>query len=422
MPNAVGTPAVRKQVEALRPAAGHAAPHDSAGLLAVALLCAGAFVSARSQDHPNLCLALIVGAIALSGRAPRLRPADVAALAVAVWAVVTRMWTVDGDTTLDAAMTYASAALIFVAIRHLAVRVVTAYVVGGCYLLGCVLSAWGVVRAALGGNLPARSDALDLTVRFGVEGVNLNFTAYTLATGCLLASLLLTVRGQHWAVRALLALPLPVLACGVLLNGTKGALVALTLIPVHLLASRLSPRVALTTVSILVPTSLILVPLGLGNDFLRQFDINFGQRSTGDLSGRLLVWPEAIATWSDNVFLGIGAGSFPLVNSVGVGAHNLLLTVGNDLGLLGLLAYAAVFALALGEYARQSTLARQRAGLYLVTLFPIWLTGHWETALGAWLTLGLLTALPNTPVRVGRHRRTDPVRQDLPPASGTGRP
>ncbi|MEV4656121.1 O-antigen ligase family protein [Micromonospora sp. NPDC049301] len=391
---------------ASRSTAGYAASRSSSDLLAVALLGTAALVSAWSQDHPNLCLALVVGAIALTGRAPRLQPADVVALAVAAWAGVTMMWTVDSGTTLKTALTYASAALIFVAIRHLAARVVTALVVGGCYLLGCVVRAWDVVRAALGGNLPARSDALDLTVRFGVEGVNLNFTAYTLATGCLLASLLLTVRGQHPAVRVLLALPLPVLACGVLLNGTKGALVAITLIPVYLVTSRLSPRLALATVTVLVPALLILVPLGMGDDSLRQFDTSFGQRSTGDLSGRLLVWPEALATWSDNVFLGIGAGSFPIVNSVGVGAHNLLLTVGNDLGLLGVLGYAAVFTLALGRYARQSAPARQRAGAYLVTLFPIWLTGHWETSLGAWLTLGLLTALPSATVRAGRHRRS----------------
>jgi O-antigen ligase len=364
-------------------------------------------MAAWSQDHPVVCAALIVGAFVFSGRSPRLRAPDVMALAVALWAGATTLWSPDSAATARATLNYASAALLFIAARHVVVRISSVVAVATCYLAGCLVSAWGVIRQAISGDLPQRADALDLTVRFGVEGINFNFTAYTLVTGSLMASLILTIRRQPRLTKLLMIAPLPVLAWGVLLNGTKGALVALVLVPVYLAVSRILPRVALAVVAIGAPTLLALVPLGLGQDLLLGFDTSFGQRTTGDLSGRLLIWPDAAATWSDSLILGVGAGAYPIISPFGVGAHSLLLTVGNDLGLLGLLGYATVFGLALGTYAKHSPHAGRRAGLFVVTFFPIWLTGHWEVALGAWLTLGLLTVLPSghKATRIGRHRR-----------------
>ncbi|MER7469957.1 O-antigen ligase family protein [Micromonospora sp. NPDC000018] len=378
-------------------------------LPAIALLCAAAFMAAWSQDHPLVCAALIVGVIVFSGRLPHLRAPDAMALVVAAWAGATTIWSLDHGASARATLNYASAALLFVATRHVVVRMSSVLTVAACYLTGCLVRARDVITQASTGDLPQRTDALDLTVRFGVEGINFNFTAYTLVTGALMASLLLTVGGQARLTKLLTLAPLPVLAWGVLLNGTKGALVALLLVPVYLAVSKVLPRVALAVAAVGVPALLVLVPLGLGQDILLGFDSGFGQRTTGDLSGRLLIWPDAAASWSDSLLLGIGVGAYPLVNPLGVGAHSLLLTVGNDLGLVGLLGYVAVFALALGAYARGFPPARRRAGLFVVTLSPIWLTGHWEVALGAWLTLGLLTALPTgrsaTSTGAGRHRR-----------------
>ncbi|MER7442050.1 O-antigen ligase family protein [Micromonospora avicenniae] len=411
MPSALVTPAARRFVGPVNPPVGTVGKKSvsiSNRLPGVLLLCAAAFMAAWSQNHPILCAGLILGALLCSGRMPRLQAADLTALGLALWALATTSWSADSSVALAAALSYALAAVIFVTARHIVDRIPIAVAVAACYLLGALVRAWEVIRQAASGQIAARTSTLDLTVRFGVEGANLNFTAYTLVTGCLLAMLLTTVRKQRRVIRFLLLLPLPVLALGVLLNGTKGALVALVLIPAYLIASTFLPRLALAAAAIAVPVLLVLVPLGLGNATLLRFDTSFGQRSTGDASGRLLVWPDAIATWSESLFVGIGTGMYPVVNSLGIGAHNLLLTVGNDLGLVGVAGYAAVFLLALGTHARRHTQARRHVGLYIVTLFPIWLTGHWEVSLGAWLALGVLTATgvrDGTPSEVGgRHR------------------
>lgn len=77
------------------------------------------------------------------------------------------------------------------------------------------------------GRGPARGGALDLNVRYGIEGYNINFTAYSLVTGCVLAIVVTNVSGLPRLIKLGIYAMLPVLAYAVLLSGTRGALVAL---------------------------------------------------------------------------------------------------------------------------------------------------------------------------------------------------
>ncbi|GAA3735709.1 hypothetical protein GCM10022225_18040 [Plantactinospora mayteni] len=374
----------------------------------VALLCVVAFLAAwaRHQQLIGICLAI---AIVLSGRMPRLRVPEVLALALGFWAYATLWWTDSFDITLSSAYRYAGACLLFVAARHLCTTRRNMLLVGYSYLAACVLRAFQVILESLAEGAPTRSEAFDLSVRFGITETNINFTAYSFVTAAVLSVLLLSVPGQPRVARFGLYAVLPVLAYAVLLTGTKGALIALALGAGYLVLSRLSARVMWILAAVIVPVLLVLVPLGLGSDRLIWLDVSFGDRSTGDMSGRLVIWPYAASSWWDAFLLGQGAGTFPVTNPLGVGAHTLLLTVGNDLGLFGLLLFAAVFAAALRRPASRSTpQGRRLAGFLLTSLLPIWLTGHWETALGVWLTLGLLsvwpaasTGSPRTPAGIG---------------------
>lgn len=117
-------------------------------------------------------------------------------------------------------------------------------------------------------------------------------------------------------------------------------------------------------------------------------------RPTGDISGRLSIWPYALSTWWESPLTGSGAGVFISTNPYEIGPHNLLLTVGNDLGLVGVLLYFGTMAAALVTAARTGRTALLLACAFTAAMLPIWLTGQWETALGFWLALGLLTVLP----------------------------
>jgi hypothetical protein len=102
-----------------------------------------------------------------------------------------------------------------------------------------------------------------------------------------------------------------------------------------------------------------------------------------------------MSAWSQAPLVGNGAGVFPALNPYHIGPHTLLLTLGNDLGLIGVVLYAATFFTALAKPASYSLpLSRRLVGVFLAALLPIWLTGHWESSPGAWLALALLSVLP----------------------------
>ncbi|MFI2711453.1 O-antigen ligase family protein [Micromonospora sp. NPDC018662] len=361
--------------------------------LGTAALCIVAFLAAESPSWamsyggPLACAAVI-----LTSRLPHLRAPDLFALVTAGWAYATRLWTVDAAYSSISAPQYASACLVFLAVRHVVRSTRQILAIGCAYLLGCVTAVDTVMRHASSGVALARDNALDYSVRFGVDGVNYNYTAYTFVTGALIALVLVRLRPSPRAVRVCLLACLPVLALGVLLNGTKGATIALALAAVYLPLSVMAPRSMRVFAGVTTPVLLVLVPLGVFSDaWMLWFDDLFGRR-TGDLSGRLEIWPVALSSWLEAPITGIGAGGFAAFH--GIGPHTLLLTLGNDLGLVGMVLYAGTFATALAAPLVRSVPPIQRlAGLFLIALLPIWLTGHWESSQGAWILLGLLSRL-----------------------------
>lgn len=372
----------------------HQAEPQAVSPISIAILCVVAFLICWSPNQRYIALAL-VAAITVSGRIPRLGTPDVLALILAVWVVATLGWTPNVDVTLPSVYLYGACCLLFLAVRHLVTTRRSLLAVGGAYLVGCVIRAVQLIAESLAAGAPARGGALDLNVRYGIEGYNINFTAYSLVTGCVLAIVVTNVSGLPRLIKLGIYAMLPVLAYAVLLSGTRGALVALGGAAICLVVGRLMPRLCALIAAAAAPVALALVPLGITESALLWFESYLGQRTTGDLSGRLVVWPEALAAWSDSLFLGNGPGVFPISNSMGIGAHNLVLTVGNDLGLLGLLIYVAVVASALAVAWLRSASGPRLVSVFLIALLPIWLTGHWEVAMGFWLLLAAVSVFPS---------------------------
>ncbi|MEU8184081.1 O-antigen ligase family protein [Micromonospora sp. NPDC049047] len=371
--------------------------------LAVALLCVAAFQAASANAWMTV-LQACGAAILLSCRLPRPRLPDVLAVGVAAWAQLTVLWSSDVAQTRSVALAYTSAALLFVAVRHVATTPRHLLAIGGSYVVGCAIAAWRLIIEARGAGGPA--GAMDMAVRFGIEGTNINFTAYSSVTAFVLALCLLKMRGQRRLVTIGLLTALPVLASGIFLNRTKGALVALLLVVVYALLSEVAPRLTWMAAVAAVPTLLVAVPLGLGQSALMWADGVIGSAATGDVLSRIELWRYASAYLWDDLWVGGGAGTFELWNPLGIRPHNAVLAVAVDLGLVGLVGVATLFAVVLARRAAQRPVGLQVAGLFLVGAFPLWLTGVWEFERGSWLALALLSMLP---VQAGSRRtRTTP--------------
>ncbi|WP_377504889.1 O-antigen ligase family protein [Micromonospora vulcania] len=390
----------------------------TATTLAVGLLCVAAY-QASSANAWLIVLAASAAAILVSCRIPRPRLPDVLAVAVAAWAQLTVLWTSDVAQTRSVALAYTSACVLFLAVRHVATTPGRLLAVGGSYIVGCAIAAWHLIIEARGPG--GRASAMDMAVRFGIEGTNINFTAYSSVTAFVLALGLLKIRAQPRLVRIGLTVALPVLASGVFLNRTKGALVALLLVVVYALLSELIPRAMWVAAAAVVPTLLLTVPLGLGQSALRWADGTIGSAATGDVLSRVEMWRYASSYWWDALWVGGGAGIFELGNPLGIRPHNAVLAVAVDLGLVGLLGVAALFAAVLATRAAQCPVGLRIAGLFLVGGFPIWLTGVWEFERGPWLALALLSMLP---VQVAARRMEgEPARRvTRPPGRFGARP
>jgi O-antigen ligase len=370
------------------------------------LICAVAFVAAWS---PKLAAtyggAAAVIAILVSCRLPRLRLADVLAGLTAVWALgSTLLGTVDPSITRWLAYMYASACLVFIAARHVVTNRTHLLTVALAHLAGCAATSVTLIIGARS-NTDHRDALLDYNIRFGVDGININYTSYTFVTGAVLAVVLLRVGPRSLVIRATLVGALLALVYGVLLTGSKGATLGLILGASFLALATISSPLAWTVARVCVPVLILLVPFTSSrfSATARWLDTLFG-RETGDLSGRLEVWPLGVSAWMEQPFTGLGPGVFRMVNPLQIGPHNLLLAVGTDLGLVGVLLYGSAVAAALAGAAGQAGhVGRIAAGLFAMSLLPIWMSGHWEYAQGAWLVLALLSSVTIATGRTGRN-------------------
>lgn len=385
-----------------------------------AILCLVAFTAAAAPERLNYDVgAAVVLAIAVTGLLPRPRVADVLALLLAVWAFATLMWNITPQPDRFAAYLYAWVAGLFIAVRHMIRCGGQPLLIGYGYLAGGAVTAVRLISGVDESQAAHRTDAMDLSVRFGIEGVNYNYTSYTLVTAAMLALVLLQTHQHGRAVKVCLYALVGLCGYGVWLTGTRGGLVALGLGAAYLILSRVLLRLTWTVVAVATPVLLVAVPLGMTGDRQLLWWEGLLGRSTGDLAGRLYIWPDALSMWSDSFLVGNGVGAFQVMGSYQIGAHNLLLTLGNDLGLVGLLLYAGVFAAAIAGQVRRVPAARRPIGLFLAMLLPVWLTGHWETSAGVWLTLGLLSVVIPQPAAAPRpDRRVRPASWPAPAPSG----
>ncbi|MEU4336229.1 O-antigen ligase family protein [Micromonospora lupini] len=392
------------------PAPMPVAPRWSLAGLSVLPICLAA---ALAPANPNLVFAgglwLAVIALLTSGRIPRTGPADYLALLICCWASATVIWSRDVDSSRIAAQAWWTVGLLLIAARHVLSSRRRLLLVAGCFLGG---AGWVAVQLIL-----ARDEAVEPTLRTSLDGLGVNYTAYCLVTAALVTVLLLAVRVGNRLVRAALWLLLPLLTYATVLTGTRASLIALAAVVAYLIVSRMAER----TWIIAAPFSaalLAVIPFGHLASYHPQWLENLFNRPLDDLSGRLAVWPIAEASFWESPLVGIGVGAFPSTNPYyQVGAHSLLLTLGNDLGLIGILLFAALISFLLRDAAPgQGRLHGLLVGALVVGWTPIWLSGHWEISPAAWLVLAIWSRLPVAlPVRTAAHRlRRDGVDKRRP--------
>ena len=297
-------------------------------------------------------------------------------------------WAEDPHAAAVAATSHVGVVTIFLAVRTVVTDRTRFLVVAGGYLLGCL---WTVRQISV--TNPAAVFGLRFTgTRFAIPGLNANYAAYAFVGGILiLGALYWTPNARSLFFRVLsVALALP-MAWGIVQSGTRGAAIACACLAAWLFACRVLPvRPAFTALVIVVAVAGLGTLTGAIDPLLRYFD-GFWSRNTGDLAGRLTIWPRARDQILENPPWGLGTGNFAATDRMGLATHNLLLEITVGLGVIGLVLLSA-FLWAAFRVTRADPPSRLIiVGCFVSASWPIYLSGVWDLSPAGWVILALFT-------------------------------
>lgn len=327
----------------------------------------------------------LVAALALSARKHYLSSQDWLMAAFALWAGLSTVWAVDSSRSGRSAVDIACAAVLFVAARSLLSSVRALRMVALGYVAGCLY-----LSAFLLQNRQSINESTELG-RAALKSANINHTGYSLAIGLVAIAFLYTYeRGARIRFAWTLGLPLIV---GIYLTDARGAEISALLTLTLILLGRLLPSRLLMFLTMLAVVIVSCVTcFGLAD---QRFSTPSGWRDSGNLNGRLDVWPIARSLILENWSIGYGAGSFPTMNSLGMPVHNAFLDVAVGMGAVGLALFIALLYSSVVSASRNLN-PRDRvmtAGVYILAITPILLSGQWVETGAFWLTLAMVSRL-----------------------------
>lgn len=225
------------------------------------------------------------------------------------------------------------------------------------------------------------------------------------AAGLLVAVYFLLSHASRYA-RAVSLASLPLLAIALLASGSRGPVLGLAVGLLSLVAltmrerrnrNRLLGVVAAFAAAVAVVPS--FVP---AHDIARSLGAFVLNGSGVSSNGRSQLWHEAFSLFLRHPLLGAGTGSFAALDPVKVYPHNVVLEVGAELGLVGVLALLAalwVTSRGLIRVLRSMTPVAPRVDTVLVLAFfgmslvNALLSGDVRTNGALWLSMGLATGL-----------------------------
>ena len=324
------------------------------------------------------------------GSSIKVTAADMWATAFAAFAALSLYWAVNHSVTSKSVLLHVGVLALYLSVRAIADSRRNLTVIATGYCIGCLYAV-----ALLYQQNQGMAIVVELSnARYGIEGVNFNYLAYSLATGVALTVLLWATGPTHRAWRICLLVTAALFYLGIALSGTRGALAAIVGLLIWVTLYRFHHRLGLVMVYALIGLFSIAIVSGSADRPL-AFLARGSVREDGFLAGRLKVWPVARRVFSEHLLFGIGEGGFRSVNPMGIGAHNVFLEIGAGLGIVGVCLFLATLFTAVISGTR-SVDGRLRAlliGSFLTTVAPIYLSGHWELSAAAWVALAVISRI-----------------------------
>ncbi len=301
----------------------------------------------------------------------------------------------ESGSALTTATRYASFAALYVVISQLAGDPTLQTRLVWVLSIASAVAAWLAIQNFFAG------DAFRATLPYGDP----NDTAYALATTLPLTVWLL---GQRWRLRPLVFVLIGVIAAGIALSFSRGALVGLAAALVFQLLIQRRHAPALL-VAALVAVAGVFVFVQLNPDRIEQgFELK-GNANAENADTRLEAWAGALKLTDEHPLLGVGPGNFAAsfyeatgrpLGTPGLSAvHNAYLETVAELGLIALVLFVVFIAASFMRSSASNRLglgppglaSAVRAALVVATVSAIFLSEQYFPPI--WLLGGLATAI-----------------------------
>lgn len=308
-----------------------------------------------------------------------------------IWISVSALWSRSLPASASNIYYYFLSFCIFIAVASSCTNYRAWRLVGLSYCAGVFLSCAILVYNMYTGNI-------SVDQRSGVGEVNPNYLAYALATGVPVV-LAISSGMRHGLFRSSAGgIGVSIIFIGIMLTGSRSGLMAalLCLAAYAFIIARRAFFVTLFSATVIMLS--VTFAYGYLPEALRvRLDITAlaitgGTNVNENLSGRYDIWPIAWEYFRENPIGGIGIGSFDAVNQYGIRAHNFILSLGADVGLIGLLLYTLTVG-SIMRLAYRSEYLRRYRGLTIMVV-TVWvavsLSGVWESSPAAWVVFAWL--------------------------------
>ncbi|MGR8934306.1 MAG: O-antigen ligase family protein [Gammaproteobacteria bacterium] len=329
--------------------------------------------------------------VLLEGRFRHLRMVHGVIFFFVFWNGLSIFWSLDTTGTLGRFFTYLQLAVLAVIVFDLFKTRLAMKAGMQAYVLGAFVSAVNTADNYLHG-------VSYYFKRYSAGGLQVNDLGLILALGIPLAWYLAMIekegRQSLWLKLINLAY-LPMGFFGIFLTASRAALLAALpgcLFIAWSFMSRLSAGRRLL-LFVLTGISIIAVLPFIPEASLRRYSETGTAVTEGGLAGRLATWRDGLYVFFDHPILGVGSRAFTsAAEETGHVAHNFVIALLVELGVIGFIIYAVVLLMTAYNAALQPKWIRR---LWLTVLLS-WFLGasfhNWEHRKQTWLFLSLVTA------------------------------
>lgn len=370
-----------------------------------------------------LVLALTLISVAAGGRLRLRRPSYflVVLLLFVLWNILGLFWTIDLAVTLDRIETYLQLLVMVWLLWQLARSDDERLALYQAYICGALVSTTTALMNFLAGNTQGE------WLRFAGTGFDPNDFATTLALGIPIAWHLATTQRLRWFYWLNLLYVPWVLFINILTSSRAGlvlSLLSLAIIPLTYGALSLRRKLAFTTLLVVLAT---LPMFEVVPNIYEQIAPNLNRLSTlssevttGDFNYRTVIWQAGLELFGQRPLLGVGSGTFPQAAAPMLDRarrpHNAYLAVLAENGIIGLLLFLALFAIAAWPVLQAGIGHRAFHLVLLLTLMVGLMPLNWETRKPTYFLLAMFTI--HRAFVVEPEHTAAPAAGELQPGSG----